>query len=258
MDLYFLNPLITYEEDDSIFLKKGYSTFFIDITDLQNTKPNWKKVLFGGNFIFNQGRHQFLYGGLIDRVHIDFNTAEGFKYGMEFTYSYYNENGKHFRRNHDIDYSFGRKRMANDIGMNYRYNGLMLGNLYLSGGRITTDINENTGIPSNLNTITTLFLKENYLKVHQKDYIEIAHRIDVANGLDFLADFEFAHRKLILNNFNFSFTDSFHKEFSSNNPWGETINTSPVDGHYASIARFRLRYTPKYNYIIEIRTLVLR
>jgi hypothetical protein len=222
-----------------------------DSIDRKNTQFKWKKILLGGNFSFNEGNHQLLYSGLIDKVHIDYNTTEGFKYGMEFTYSYFKEDGKHYKINYDIDYAFGRKRMTHDIGMKYRYNGIKQGYLYLAGGRITSDIEGSTGIPRNLNMVTTLFLEEDYLKVYQKDYIEIAHRIDIINGLDFLIDFEFAQRKKIMDYSDFYNYISQDDEFSSNTSTLETVENSPIGDHSASIAKFRIRYTPKYHYTIE-------
>jgi hypothetical protein len=41
----------------------------------------------GGTFSYDKG-HSFRYGGIIDFGHIDFNTVDGLKYGMEFSYSH--------------------------------------------------------------------------------------------------------------------------------------------------------------------------
>ncbi len=231
--------------------KKGLLNTRIDAEESNRLKRKtktfrWSKVLVGGNFSFDKEKHQFLYGGIFDPIHIDYNTTEKIKYGNEFTYSYYKMNGKHFQINYDIDYSFGRQQMTHDIGVKFRYNGLKRGNLFMSGGTITSDFDSSTGIPKNLNLITTVFLNEDYLKAYQKDYIEIAHRIDLINGLDFLINLEYAKRKKIMD-----LAKIYIDYYTSDTSSIATIEDSPVGDHNGFNIRLRLRYTPEYYYKVE-------
>ncbi len=247
-----VDELDSYKIKDSIQLRMETDTTYRDSVKHEEKKFHWGNIFTGGGHRFAEGKHRFYYGGLIDMGHINYNTVDGLKYGMDFSYIYRNDStGKYFRLSHDIDYAFGRERMTNDFSLMYRYNGIKRGYIYLNGGRKTSDFDASTGITENLNLITTLFLKENYLKLYQKDYFSIAHRIDVTNGLDFLVDFEYAERKKLDNHCDFYVSDPFDNEFTSNIPWGDNSNTNLVNDHTASTLRLRVRYTPEYYYRIN-------
>ncbi|MFC2096359.1 DUF5686 and carboxypeptidase regulatory-like domain-containing protein [Bacteroidota bacterium] len=247
-----LDEFDSYKIKDSIQLRMETDSTFRDSVEKDDSKFKWNKIFTGGSFRFGESAHRFYYGGLIDFGHINYNTVEGLKYGMEFSYSYRNDStGKYFRLSHDIDYAFGRERMTNDFGLIYRYNGLKRGYIYLDGGRKTSDFDSKTGISENLNLITTLFLKENYLKLYQKDYFSIAHRIDIAHGLDFLAGIEYAQRSQLDNHSDFYFYDPFNNDFTSNVPPIDNFNNNLVADHTASILELKVRYTPEYYYRIS-------
>ncbi|MFC2103856.1 DUF5686 and carboxypeptidase regulatory-like domain-containing protein [Bacteroidota bacterium] len=245
------DELESYKDKDSIQLKMETDSTFRDSIEHEDSRFKWGKFFTGGTFSYSEGKHEFDFGGIVDFEHIDYNTVEGLKYGMEYAYSYSSDNGKYFSIGHDIDYAFGRERMTNDFSITYRYNGLKRGYLYLDGGRKTSDFDSKTGISKGLNLITTLFLKENYLKLYQKDYFSIAHRIDILNGMDFYAGFEYAQRKELTNHADFYFYNPFKNDFTTNIPPIDNFDNNLVSDHNASIVDFRIRYTPEYFYRID-------
>ncbi|MFC2151300.1 DUF5686 and carboxypeptidase regulatory-like domain-containing protein [Bacteroidota bacterium] len=248
---------LTFEEfdsyivKDSIQLRMETDSTFRDSIEHKDSRFEWSKFLTGGTFSYSEGKHEFDYGGIVDFDHINYNTVEGLKYGMAFSYSYSNDSGKYFQLSHDIDYAFGRERMTNDFNLIYRYNGLKRAYLFVDGGRKTSDFDNEAGISKNLNLVTTLFLKENYLKLYQKDYFSIAHRMDIINGLDFFARFEYAQRKELVNHSDFYFYNPFDNAFTSNIPPVDNFDNALVLDHNASIVDFRIRYTPEYYYRIN-------
>lgn len=239
-----------YKVKDSIQLRMETDTTFKDSIEREDSRFKWDKFLTGGTYKYNDG-HRFYYGGLIDLEHINFNTVDGLKYGMEFSYSYSNDSGKYFRIRQNADYALARESMTGNFSLLYRYNGLKRGYIYLDGGRGTSDFDNSTGISENLNLVTTLFLKENYLKLYQKDYISIGHRIDIKNGFDVYANFEYAQRKELRNHSDFYFYDPFKKDFTSNIPPVDNFDNSIVSGHNASVLELEISYTPRYYYRID-------
>jgi len=240
-----------YKIKDSIQHRMETDSTFRDSVENKDSKFKWGKVLTGGTFRFAEGKHRFSYGGIFDFDHVNYNTVEGIQAGMEFTYTYRTDSGKYFRLNHDMDYAFGRERMTNDFHLMYRYNGIKRGYLFADGGRTTIDFDKNTGITENLNLITTLFLKENHLKLYQKDYFALAHRIDIINGLDFLTRLEYAQRKQLSNHSDYYFWNPFDNEFTANLPPVDNFDEALAGDHNATIVDFRLRYTPEYYYRID-------
>ncbi len=99
--------------------------------------------------------------------------------------------------------------------------------------------------------LTTLFLKENYLKLYQKDYISLGHKTDIINGLNIYTGFEYAQRKELVNHSDFYIYDPFKTDFTSNIPPTDNFNTDLVKDHNASIFDVGVEYTPRYYYRIR-------
>ncbi len=235
---------------DSIQGRAEKDSVFRDSLKHKDSRFSWNKLLMGGTFSFEKG-HSFRYGGIIDFSHIDFNTVDGLKYGMEFSYIHQADSGKYFRITQFSDYAFARERMTSYLDVFYRYNGLKRAYLNLNGGRRTIDFNSQTGITKNLNAITTLFLKENYLKLYQKDYVNLGHRIDLANGLDLFTGFEFAKRQELINHSDYNLYNPFKKEYTTNIPPVNQFDQDLISNHNASILSIRVSYTPEYYYTID-------
>jgi hypothetical protein len=249
-------PLTTYELDgykvkDSIQLRMETDTTYRDSLKNDDKKFKWGKLLLGGSYNYENG-NRFSYGGLIDLGHINFNTVDGLKYGMEFNYTHSDDStGRYFSLKQNSDYGFARERMTNTLSMYYRYNGLKRASMSVSGGRTTSDFDSRTGITENLNLITTLLLKENYLKLYQKDYVKFSHTTDIVNGLSLFTGFEYAQRKQLSNHTDFYLWNPFDNEFTSNIPPIDNFNTDLVNDHNASILSVNISYTPEYYYRIN-------
>ena len=237
-----------YKDKDSIQLRMETDTTFRDSVERDNKRFKWSKVLTGGSFNYDNG-HRFRYGGIIDLGHLNFNTVDGLKYGMEFNYSHRNDStGKYFSIWQNTDYAFARERMMSTISIYYRYNGLKQSSFRIRGGRTTSDFDSETGITENLNLITTLVLKDNYLKIYQKDFVYLSHSTDIMNGLKLFTGFEYAKRKQLSNHTDFYLWNPLDHEFTSNIPTTDNFNTNLVNDHDASILSAEISYTPEYYY----------
>ena len=244
------DEVTSYKEKDSIQLRMEKDTTFKDSMKRKDSRFTWSKFFSGGSFRYDNG-HSFRYGGLVDFSHIDYNTVDGLKYGMYFSYQHRNDSGNYFRISQNVDYAFSRERMTSYFSTLYRYNGIKRGYISLSGGRRTSDFNRRTGISKNLNLITTLFLKENYLKLYQEDFISIGHQIDIVNGLDLSAGFKYTQRKELSNHADFYFTNPLDNKFTSNIPPVDDFNPLLVSNHNASLFDVKVSYTPRYFYRIN-------
>ncbi|MGE0089734.1 MAG: DUF5686 and carboxypeptidase regulatory-like domain-containing protein [Bacteroidales bacterium] len=235
---------------DSIQGRAEKDSVFRDSLKHKDSRFSWNKLLTGGTFEYDQG-HSFRYGGIIDFSHIDFNTVDGLKYGMEFSYNHNGDSGKSFRVTQFSDYAFARERMTSYLDVFYRYNGLKPAYINLNGGRRTIDFDSQTGISKNLNAITTLLLKENYLKLYQKDYISLEHKADLLNGLDLFTGFEYAYRQELTNHSDYNLYNPFKKEYTSNIPNIDGFDNNLITNHDASVLTIRVSYTPEYYYRIN-------
>ena len=91
-------------------------------------------------------------------------------------------------------------------------------NILLSASRNLTQFNEFEPIGNLLNTSYTLFDKSNYMKLYQKDMVQVNYNHELVNGLYSNVDAQFISRESLLNNsFNYLIGDE-NKHFTSNNP----------------------------------------
>jgi hypothetical protein len=245
------DELDSYKLKDSVQLRMETDTTYRDSIEHEEKKFRWSDIFMGGDHRFADA-HRFSYGGLIDLGHINYNTVDGLKYGMDLRYSYYNDStGKYLSIRNNIDYAFARETYTSDMSIYYRYNGLKRASIQLSGGRSVSDFDSETGITENLNLLTTLVLKENYLKLYQKDFVKISHTTDIANGLRLYTGFEYAKRQELINNSDFYLWNPFDNEFTTNIPPVDNFNADFVQSHNASILSINLSYTPEYYYRIR-------
>jgi hypothetical protein len=82
-----------------------------------------------------------------------------------------------------------------EAAVSYDYDPFRRASIKLSGGRTTSDFNDEHGIPPMFNTVTSLYFVQNFLKIYEKDFCAVHHRIDLVNGLELVTGFEYAHRR---------------------------------------------------------------
>ncbi len=147
----------------------------------------------------------FSYGGLIDTDNLRFNPVDGFVYGLDFRLSKNFRNSGSFYIAPETDYAFSREKLMWRINSGYSFKQKGTGSVYLRTGSISNDISTGGSINSVLNSITSLFLKKNYLKLYESNYIYTGFRSEIVNGfrIDFSAGYD--NRKVLKNNSGFSF-----------------------------------------------------
>ncbi len=98
-------------------------------------------------------------------------------------------------------------------------------------GRYINQFNGHEPITSLLNTGYTLFDKSNYMKLYQKDVLQVTYNHELVNGLYGNVDVQYNRREALLNHSYYYFTGSNTKHFTSNNP---TMD----DGAYSTTPAF--------------------
>jgi hypothetical protein len=127
----------------------------------------------------------FTNGGLIDLKNLSFNTVDGFIYGMNFRFSKSWKNSNSFSVFPDIRWAFSREQLMWRVNASYRFNSMKQMNLFIRTGRTSKDINTGGGINTFLNTVTTLLVKRNYLKLYESQYLTLGYSSEIINGLAF-------------------------------------------------------------------------
>ena len=195
---------------------------------------------------------RFTFGGIIDPENLRFNPVDGFAYGLDFRLSKEIDKNSSFYLAPEIDYAFSRERILWRINGGYSFGKTNPGSLFFRTGVMSTDIANRGSINTFLNSMTSLLLKKNYLKLYEARYLTAGIRQGIANGLRLEVSAGYENRKLLENTSSFSFFRR-SEEYTVNlpvNPW-LTDNTDPLYSlrdqiHYEFTAD--LTFTPRQRY----------
>jgi hypothetical protein len=160
---------------------------------------------------------RFSYDGLIDLSNLRFNSVDGFVYGLDFTLTKSWKKAGEFSFVPDIKWAFSREKLMWGINTSYSFNKIKHDQLYLRAGSTSKDINNGGGINPFINSIYSLFLKENYLKLYDSKYLSLGYRTEFVNGLYLRLSANYENRRTLENTTNFSIFKS-SKTYSPNEP----------------------------------------
>jgi hypothetical protein len=239
---------ISFEKKDSIEIVRN-SPEYKDSVRIANRKFKFNHLLFGKSYQYKESNSSFSTSGLLSIDKVSYNTVQGFTFNAPFNYTKSDTLGHYFTLNPDVTYAFSREHLDFSLSSYYRYNGIKRSYIGFSLGSKAVDFNEKTGIDPLLNAISSLHFKDNYMKLYDKNYINIWHNTDLANGLSLSARVEFANRKQLYNTNSWYITDPDDKDYTSNIPAG--INPLLVQDNKSFSYEAKLEYTPRHRYYIE-------
>jgi hypothetical protein len=198
---------------------------------------------------------RFIYNGLIDLQRLSFNSVDGFGYGLNFNISKSWKNKGTFNFVPDIRWTFSREKLNWNINTSYSFNKFRHNQLFIRAGTTSKDINSGGGINPFLNTVFSLFLKNNYLKLYESRYLTTGYSTEITNGLRVELSANFEDRRILQNTTNFSFFKS-SSIYSDNipvnsylSPGSNDINAMRNQKHFDLLAK--VSYTPFQRYRIH-------
>ena len=162
---------------------------------------------------------------------ISYNTVQG--RNTTTTINYFkslNKTGKWIQAGANLNYSMSEKKIRPVFYFTKKWNSIQRPRMFISVGQKINQFNERNPISKFHNTIYSLFLKENYLKIYEKSFSKISYSQEILNGLYISGSLEYASRKPLFNTSNFVV---FGRDipFQSNNPIDPTNFTAPFNTH---------------------------
>ena len=162
---------------------------------------------------------------------ISYNTVQG--RNTTTTINYFkslNKTGKWIQAGANLNYSMSEKKIRPVFYFTKKWNSIQRPRMFISVGQKINQFNERNPISKFYNTIYSLFLKENYLKIYEKSFSKISYSQEVLNGLYISGSLEYASRKPLFNTSNFVV---FGRDipFQSNNPTDPTNFAAPFNTH---------------------------
>ena len=137
-------------------------------------------------------------------------------YGASFSKLVDSTNNKYLTIGARAGYGFSDKRFTGAI-----YAGIPAGeyNLGFSAGSEVVDLNYYTPMSPLVNTVYSLFQRQNYEKLYQKQYLSASASRRITGGWLASGYIEWADRKALSNTSNYSFFSPGNHNYTSNNPF---------------------------------------
>lgn len=200
--------------------------------------------------LFNN-RTRIVYEGLINHKKINFNTVDGFLYKQTFRIQH-NVDSSHFLSiNPGAAWAFSREKLMWWTTADYNYAPMRNGTVRFYIGSLSADYNGESGINSIVNSLASLVFRRNYLKMYNQDLVYLQNSIEIATGLNLVAQVGYRKANTLENNSDFSFFYRKSRDYSPNIP-GRLLD-SPGRNVYNEEAYWdiTLDYTPRYYYKIS-------
>jgi hypothetical protein len=236
--------LIRKDTDTTAVKKKEKNKFFGIV----------KEIAFGHSWSDTSG-FRFTYGGLVKLRKLSFNTVDGFVYGIDFGLSKSWKNGNSISIDPDFKWGFSRESFMWRVNTQLRFNREKQSQVYLRLGETSRDLNSFGGMNPMLNSLTSLFLEKNYIKLYGSKFLNAGYRTEITNGLylDVMGTFE--DRTALSNTTDFSFI-STSRVYSENVPDNQFLSTPESvtrllsDQQHVDMT-LRFTYTPRQKYMMR-------
>ena len=206
---------------DSIKVVRKSKNYLDSINKKQN-KLNLISPIIGYTFRNSFEKWSLSFNGLLGNSH--FNTVQGLNTSLGFNYfKRLNDKGKRWNLGVKANYSFSEKKIRPTLFFTKKWNYISRPQIGFSGGVTTAQFNDRKPISALDNTIRSLFLRDNYLKIYEKEFAKITYSEEIKNGIFFSTSIEYAHRKPLFNTNNYSFAKQRkNAPYTSNNPLNQT------------------------------------
>jgi len=179
-------------------------------------------ILTGHTFNLGDSNYIQLHNPLFG---IRFNTVDG--WNLEYRVSYFKrfDNKSRFELSPRARYSFSREKWFGTLLSEYKYgNSLKSGSLSLEGGFYYSQFNDDMPIDWFTNSFSTLFVKKNYVKIYDRDFVEGKWRHDITPSIAINTHAAYDIRRETFNTTDQVWLPSDRRVFTPNQPKNNELN----------------------------------
>jgi hypothetical protein len=180
--------------------------------------PFW--IVGGKTVKLKMGKSNIRYSGLLQPDQFNFNTVDGFCYGLKSNMWLDLDSGKWVKIQPWVGYAFNRKAFMWELKTDYRYktHSGKWGALSFQIGHKSTDFNAQQGIHPFINSVYSLFFRENYMKLYDRKYVVFNNENDWNRFLKFSISIKYEYMNELENNSDYSFFYRNTENFTPNIP----------------------------------------
>lgn len=225
-------PVPLTDEESKDYVKKDSiqtlrkSQVYLDSIDKKGNKFTFMKIISGYQYKNSFKNKSFNYNGPL--MSVRFNTVQGYAISSGLSYTKRNPDDRTFTEyKTNFNYGFAEKKLRINGSFSKRLNNQNNAFLNISGGSDIVQFNERNPISNVINTVSTLFFKDNYMKLYQKSFAKAAYNQEVINGFSVFTNIEYSERKPLFNNSDYTILKNDNL-YTSNNPLAPNDFTNAV------------------------------
>ena len=223
----------------------------MDSIDKKENKFKFHSPITGYHWKNSIQKKSFHYEGLLNLSSLSFNTVQGWNLDSGFSFRDWKEEeekGKSTTISTKFNYGFSDYRLRVTADYYHKFNNQNYASLSISGGSKVNQFNPEEPITQFINSVSSLFFVDNYMKLYNKEFAGITYSQDVANGFNLKGKIEYQQRKPLFNTTDHVFVKS-DDVYSSNNPLLPDDNLTPAfEQHHLTKASVlaRVNFGNKY------------
>lgn len=245
-------PLIAEEiadfrKKDSLEKRREDPTYLDSLDRIQNKLNPFGLIVNGQTLINRNKKLNYSYDPLLKSV--SYNTVEGIALQLSGSIQKEFTGRNQFTFTPVLRYGVTNKHFNAFLRTNYRFGNKYANNITASFGSRVYQFNNANPIPQIMNTFATLFSGNNYMKLYQANFFQLAFQKGLGDGFDFTGFINFQDRLPLVNtDTNYAWGNSrvFNK-FTPNYP--TEISNQAMNPHQAFVMGFRISFRPGTKYI---------
>ncbi|TDU40535.1 carboxypeptidase-like protein [Gelidibacter sediminis] len=213
---------LTDEEVSDYLVKDSIQTLrksksYLDSIDAKNNVFKIQNLLFGYNHKNSFKDWSLGYSSPLSGL--QFNTVQGYNSKLIFSYrKNQDEYKRYFSANTTLQYGISEERLRATATFRYKFNNVNKPFLTVSGGVQVQQFNEAQPISPLVNSVSSLFFEDNYMKVYDKSYAEVTYSQEIFNGTTIYSRIAYERRKALLNTTAQVFLNDQKDAYTSNHP----------------------------------------
>lgn len=229
---------VNYSRKDSLQQVRN-SPSYLDSLDKARNKFKPSQIITGYTYRNSANKWAIGYNLLGNLDKFSFNAVQGFKadIGIHANKKSQNDLGQ-TAFSTDISYGFSDNKLRFSSSLNHRFSTKKYRQISLTGGSNVEQFNASKPISPFINMVASLFFKENFIKLYQRDYARLNYSETLFPGLGASIGVEYNQRSPLFIHTDYSFLKR-DKVYESNNPLDPLdYDTAPFEKH--RIAKWNL------------------
>jgi hypothetical protein len=237
---------LDYIKKDSL-IKIRDTDLYKDSTDHVTNKLRFRDFLLGYRFTKTKNNFTLNLPGLITNG-IQYNTVEGLNVSYKFSADKLFEDKRQYNINGRVRYGFANQLWGGELGGGYLMDPKKRTVIGFKAKSIAEQYNRQEPLIPLVNSLYTLFMNENYMKLFRETGLDAFYSTEVTNGYFFTGTLRYMQRDALVNHSDLLFVDDLKKSFSSNNPL-YSLNDAPAftnNRAFTAEVNLLLRFRQKY------------